>query len=1100
MSFHLYTGNKLERLAELFQEKIYRVPKGTVPADWLVPELVVTQTKGVADWLKLELAKDSISVNLHFSFVNKFIEAVLSFCDKPAESVKKDFTGGVLYHLNNRNRNFNRLNREDMTWDIFRLLKEPGRWPAAEQYFTVNGSYDDLRCFQLSEKLAELYDQYQIYHGEQLDKWKQGDTAGWHGALYRELAAGQKSVVDYFREFAEKAETLPETGERITVFGVSAMPESYFSFFLALSRICEVHFFYLDPSDDLWESNLTKRQAKHLAERLHDSSIREQGNPLLSSLGIQGKNFNRLIASLPDTEEIDKTYDFEFEEFPDDCMLHRLQNHILSNDIGKDCNEKCKTDPEDKSIVIHNCHTPLREVEVLHDQLLDLLSRNGSVQPRNIIVMAPDIAGYEPYIRAVFGSGDLKNHYALCDRAIRDVNQTAAAFLKILSFSRSMFKVTEVFELLEYSCLKVRQVLSDSALEKIRDCIQKTGIRWGIDGEHRKDVCGVSFPEYSWKQGLDRLLLGYAVLQDEDMQLESDILSCDAVEGGGAVELGEFIRFVKQLFQVREILRGEHSLAEWCGDPAVPGSGLIPGVLDTFFQTMDYSFSQGRQAVGSAVSELALRAKMQGGCRISFDLLQYLLESRLGGLDASQPFLRGKITFCSLMPMRSIPMDVVAILGLNDGEFPRKNFTSEFNVVPKDKTKIDRSPVLEDRFMFLESILAARKNLLLFYQGRSGKDNGLRPPAVPLGEVMEYIRSAFCGSAVENLEVKHKLQAFDPEYFYEDRQGLFSFSQQNREAAKRLKNYTPDHEELPESIRLRRELESMSLPSCPVPEELELSRLENFFLSPQTVFLRHNADLATEKNTEAELADEEPVEPDSLESWCLRQELADWILSGRKAEEQYQIMRKTSRLPAGSGGYEYFHRLEQELDFLTPEIRDAVRTAEMTHLRAEILPGCVVTADLPLTGGNTFYYWRAAKFNAKDAIRWYLRFLLLAACRPDAVSKAYCMHEQTERKALGGISGEEAERRLAELLELYLQGHSRPLKFFPETSFSYAVTGKLVKTSFYDSFRNLGDYTKKPVSMLFHPSDFDDDEFKEEFSMLANTVFREFCKADEVET
>ncbi len=1168
MSFDLYSSNKLEELAELYRKKIHNTGHTADAAQMIVPEIVITQTKGVADWLKLELAKNSIAANIEFLFVQKFIDAVLKTVLAEGHDAQ-EYTGNFVQQLlraiePGSGSSFNPLNREDMTWDIFQYLSdEKHRAHEVKIYLEAGGASGDLRRYQLSEKLAELYDQYQIYHSKQLEKWKKETPAEWQGRLYRDLFGKRKSIADYFEDFAKKATCLPKTNARITVFGVSAMPESYFKFFRNLAKICDVHFFYLNPCEDYWSDILTAPQAATLQKRhpRERKYFEKNGNQLLASLGVQARNFYCLRAELYGEGDDE---DEHFVDYSGDNMLAILQNDVLKNhDLGQlQENEqscaKIPVDADDRSITVHNCHTPLREVEVLCDQLKDLFSKDKELQPRDVIVMAPDITKYEPYIRAVFGdfgqdenkaadSGYRKKYYALCDRSIKTTNETAAAFLGILNLCKGKFTSTEVFELLEYPCLNIRRKISDNALAKIRQYVIDTGIRWGVDGAHREDVSEVNFDEYSWEHGINRMLLGYAVYPDDDSALTADIMAADTAEGQNAAELGEFIAFIHNLFQIRNELQGEQNLSEWCR--------RLTGILDTLFCNND-DYLKENTKVWELIEKLASRAE-QAEQKISFDLLLYLLEKNLGDKNASEPFLRGKITFCSMMPMRSIPMKAVAILGMNDGEFPRRNFTSEFDVTPPDETLVGCSPNQEDRFMFLEAILSARQNLLLFYQGRDSEDNSVKPPAVPLGELMDQLRLTFdlsrkdeYGNEHDMLETMHKLQAFDPDYFRQSsgqepvsdtvltdlqlfenaaqkqaaksentRQKLFSYSEQNCNAAKVLAGKKTKKNS---AAGLRKELTDMLKRNqgnmgFALPETLPLAELESFFKAPQEKFLAYNADLFLKEYSQAELQDEEPVELDHLTGYNLRQELAEWILAGEETETKRFMFQKSNRLPVGEIGTKAFNNLEKELDFLTDEIRERINSCikETLSVEIELSDGtkCTLTAELPLAeDGTTYYYWRAADFTAKDAVSFYLRHLLFSAAKENTVV-ASCAYFKNKPPAMPAIDHITAKEYLGELLDLYQQGHKEPLCIFTKASYEYATAKKPAQEEIPDNESELqsarqkfcsksragdketGDYINdKAVAMLFEPEDFDDPSFADTFKAQAGILHRAYWK------
>lgn len=1078
MGFYLYTGNKLEKLAELFREQVYA--RQADETAWLTPETVVIQTQGMGAWLKLELAKSApLAANLNFPFLNKFIESVL-------EKAFPDFHESLRY-----------LSKEVMAWRIFHIFSDhPETFPELNGYFSRDTGEQDLKKYQLAVKVAGLFDQYQIYHGDMLGNWRRNGGNGWQERLYLELAESRKSIDRYFNDFLSLT-SIPEDAapKRISVFGISTMAPVFLQFFVKLAEFRDVHFFYLNPCSGYWSEILSSRQAGSLSRKtgVERESLMD-GNPLLASMGTQGRDFFRLMMELPELNVTQETACFEPFREDSYTMLTALQQDILDNTvrgrgIKNDFAEPpLPVTPDDRSVTVHNCHSPLREVEVLHDRLMALL-QDRSIQPHDIIVMAPDISVYEPYVNAVFGTGALRNCYAFSDRSIRNSNRTAAVFLSLLKLWKSKYEVSAVFDLLEHPAIRRKWNLETADLSRLRQWTAQAGIRWGINAENREELCSVGFEEYSWEQGLDRLLLGYAVLREETEQGHEEIISLDAAEGGDAEILGAFIQFAQALFSLRERFGGKRTLAGWCE--------LLNGILDEFFLN-DNDFYLELAAIRSTLDRFANYAnQLDLPETLSPELILHLLENGFGELNASEPFLRGKITFCSLVPMRSIPMKIVAILGLNDGAFPRRDVTLGFNLITREMRRLDRSPNQEDRYLFLESILAARERLLFFYQGRNSRGDDEFPPAVPLGELIDCLLSAF---EIDRkfIETDHKLQAFDFDYFNGKDPEKYSFSESGFKAAKALAEAIRGIEEPP---RLLDRLKPCEAP--PLPESLPLRELEDFFCAPQAYYLKNMAGLYLREELSAvpgEQEDDEPLALEGLDAYKLGQDVGRWTQAGIPPEEQYHILSRTNRLPVSSLGRKTFRAALEKIRLLPETWQKYLQSAEPVPLKIRLCQ-TEITGEIPLApDGLTHSYCRYANFNGGDAVRWYLRHLLLAACR--GVNARSFAWDQKDRRTLllSGMEEAEASKRLMELLELYREGQSRILPFFKEAAFAYAShdgNPDLARKAFYTVVPqqgiSIGDCANdKAVALLFTPSDFDSPEFTAEFAALARTVFRPF--------
>jgi len=62
--------------------------------------------------------------------------------------------------------------------------------------------------------------------------------------------------------------------------------------------------------------------------------------------------------------------------------------------------ERALLDPEDRNLQVHACHGRARQVEVVRDAILCLLADDPTLEPRDIVVMCPDIEVFAPLIHA----------------------------------------------------------------------------------------------------------------------------------------------------------------------------------------------------------------------------------------------------------------------------------------------------------------------------------------------------------------------------------------------------------------------------------------------------------------------------------------------------------------------------------------------------------------------------------------------------------------------------------------------------------------------------------------------------------------------------
>jgi exodeoxyribonuclease V gamma subunit len=274
------------------------------------------------------------------------------------------------------------------------------------------------------------------------------------------------------------------------------LPRLYLDILQTLAGYIEIHLFLLEPTDQWWheivsakeEARIRKRQPKLTAAELH----LEPGNPLLASMGTLGREFLGLVTELdPATENK------QFDSPNDTTTLSRVQRDIFL------LQNQAATRPvatEDRSIQFHSCHSPMRELEVLHDQLLAIFAEDRSLEARDVVVMMPEIASYAPYIEAVFDTPEtekLRIPFTIADRSPRAENNLVDTFLAILELSESRYHASSVLHILESPAVLRRFQLAEADLETIRSWIEKAAIRWGIDASHRENfVLPSVFPEY----------------------------------------------------------------------------------------------------------------------------------------------------------------------------------------------------------------------------------------------------------------------------------------------------------------------------------------------------------------------------------------------------------------------------------------------------------------------------------------------------------------------------------------------------------------------------------------------------------------------------
>ncbi len=531
----LFSSNRLEALVEKLAE-IFRKPLSSP----LHKEIVVVQSKGMERWVSMELARRfGICANFWFPFPNALLDEMCSrvLGEQPEPS---PFDPSIL------------------AWKILRVLPECIQQPAFELLRNyLHGDQLELKRFQLAQRIAYLFDQYLVFRPDMMLAWDHGEHHGdgWQPLLWRQLArdcsvphrAGlHQTFIERLHQGNLDAARLPE---RITVFGISALPPFHLEVLAALADHIEVNLFLMNPCREYWADIRSEREMARIVARaagtgaLPEELHLETGNSLLAGMGALGRDFFQLVHGV-----VEQNQDL-FLEPGEDALLSCLQADILHL-VERTRTERRQISPGDRSIMVHSCHSPMREVEVLYDHLLVLFEEDRELNPRDVLVMTPDINAYAPYIHAVFAAPEeprLRISYSIADRSIRREGHIGEALLAILDLPDSRFEASRILNVLEMEPVRRRLALGDDDLERIRGWVTATRIRWGKDEAHRERLGFGAFPQNTWKAGLQRLLLGYA-MPGYGERTFAGILPYDDIEGSDATVLGTFVQFCQDLF------------------------------------------------------------------------------------------------------------------------------------------------------------------------------------------------------------------------------------------------------------------------------------------------------------------------------------------------------------------------------------------------------------------------------------------------------------------------------------------------------------------------------------------------------------------------
>jgi exodeoxyribonuclease V gamma subunit len=1049
MTLNLYTSNRMEVLVHSLAGAL-RQPLTSA----FTQEVIVVQSRGMQRWLSMELAKRfGVWANGHYPFPNAMVQELFGmlFSEKPDTTL---------------------FSPEVMSWRIMRLLPElleSEPFGMLRRYLTEDT--DGLKLFQLSEKIADTFDQYTLYRPEMLSRWEAGATGPsgeeWQPVLWRRLAEGEgmhrgKLKERFCRELGPTSPGVEDFPERITIFGISYLPKFHLDMLSAVAGVTEVNIFLLSPTREYWGDILSRKTINRLPEE--ERALRTEGNPLLASLGRIGRDFSDMIIDMSDSALHQEE---RYGEPGAACLLHALQSDILNLSGTGEEGEPHQLDPADRSLRIHSCHSPLREVEVLFDNILALFEEIPGLTPIDIVVMAPEIESYSPYISAVFGAGGNGVHlpYTIADRKTMHEGEIASALLKLLALPGSRLAASELFDLLASPPVSRRFSLDNEELDLVRGWIERTGIRWGMDELDRTARNLPSYRENSWKAGLDRLLLGYAM--PDDNILYNGILPFDDIAASGADTLGKFADFIMAVERFVKSMERPCTLEEW--------RTRFQAMLDGFIFPSD---SSGREF--SAIAELAEKigetaAKADYTGLVTPAVFISWLRARLEQQEQGLGFMTGGITFCAMLPMRSIPFRVVALIGMNDSAFPRQSRAPGFDLIAREPQKGDRSLRNEDRYLFLESILSARDVLYMSYTGQSIRDNSELPPSVLVSELLDAARRGFSvpeGETVDQyLLVPHRLQPFNRAY-YEKNSLLFSYSAENYRAI------------VEKDLSAGAARPFMSAPLDDPPEEwktVPLLQLIRFYDNPAAFFLEQRLGIRIEAMVDP-LEDREPFAVEGLELYGMKQELLELVLQGGEALDMLPLFRGRGMLPPARHGELLFGKvLDDVREFAAAVQVKTAGTGALAPLDIDVrLGGFRLTGRLAKVWPQGLLHYRCAKLKMKDRMRAWIEHIVLNTVNHPGYPKQTCLVMADDELRFSPLS--DSSLQLERLLSRYWQGLSMPLRFFPRSSMAYAEKENIEAARREwrdDTFNNLpGEGSDPAIQRCFGSGDPFDDEFR----------------------
>jgi exodeoxyribonuclease V gamma subunit len=895
--------------------------------------------------------------------------------------------------------------------------------------------------------LARLVDTYAANRPAMIRDWYRGDDtdgAGsrlpddltWQAELWRRLrsdigtpspAERQPAALDRLRESPQSVDLPP----RLSVFGATRLTAAQLDVLHALADGRDVHLWIPHPSPALWHSLAAIDTDATPIRRRSDPSLDRPRNPLLASLG---RDVRELQLRLTRVAHTDVLHDVESSAT---TLLHRLQHTVATDEPTTASPAQLVHDVGDESFRVHACHGRARQVEVLREVLVGLLEADDTLEPRDVIVMCPDVETYAPLISATFGLDDddadrhpgHKLRVRLADRSLRQTNSLLAALATVLDLAGRRITASEVLDLAASPPVRRRFRFDDDDLDRLRDWVANANIRWGIDAEHRRPWALDRLPQNTWRAGLDRILLGVAMSED-DLRYVGTCLPLDDVDSSDIDLAGRFTELVERVARAVDAMAGDHPLDHWIA--------VLGRTLDELTATSDADAWQRSQVDGElATIATAGRDRIAAGTLGITDIAT-LLADEFAGRPTRANFRTGSLTVCSMVPMRSVPHRIVCLLGLDDGAFPRTTAVDGDDVLARDPCIGERDRRSEDRQLLLDAVMAACETLVVVYSGADPRTNARRPPAVPVGELLDAVRRiATTGDPSEDIldrvTTRHPLQPFDARNFTTGALvpgRPFSFDRHSLFAAEEA-----GHERVPPGPLAPTPL------AVPASDDIALTQLVAFLEHPVKAFLRQRLDVSV-LGDEPEIADALTVTLDGLQQWAVGDHLLAARLRGATAATAGDAEWRRGNLPPGTFGRHALLVVEPRVESLV--IASAPwREGDARQVDVDAgVGGRRVTGTVSGVRGDCIVRVEYSRLAPKHRLRAWAQLVALTVTHPErswiAVTIGRGTGDDAAGSTLGPVDPTDAGRHLAELIDLRDRGLRQPLPLVVKTSHDYA--------------------------------------------------------------
>ena len=962
-------------------------------------QLVITQTDGINNWLRQQLAiKVGIGANLQFIKMNDVLQMLYYWTCPDAPIL---------------------IDKDRMTWAIFVELKEVTfceTFPTIAAYYKNNESHRAA----LAAEMADLFDQYQIYRHEKIAEWKkneekENDTVEWQVYLWKKMKnrLGNECLdrLDVSNMLLEKMKDesakkiIKERLPCLRFFGLAIVTPYYLELFRELSKIIDVKFYLLNPCpEELWIDDVSDRKIAQLRNRFDLLEHRNAGNELLINWSKVLRDSYKLLLEHNDYVNQYEVLDNPAQGYPAKTLLQNIQQEIQgneNNDMRKEI-EECFL--QDDSIQINGCYTLAREVEVLYNYLIDVFKDDITFGARDVLVMVSDIDKYAPFIRAVFDNAPLELPYSIADESVVHGNTLFKALRDILSVNPETFKSEEVLSLLDSPFIRKRFGFRD--ISSVRQAVREAGIFFGMESLANEETEAWMV---NWDYGLEKIIYGLCMSGEEEFNGGSHPLyPLDTAEGGAMgdrVRLYHFIQILKEILVDRNQSR---SLAGWSEYLGVIMKEMIMDDKDDEEDFIRFA---------SLMENITEMNEVMSGEEISYQTFKQIFLVRLEQERRTNKFAGKGINFCSMVPMRSVPYKIIALLGMDFDKFPRQDSALSFSLIGKETRAGDRSVRENDKHLFLDTILAARNKLYISYLACNVQKGTDQPPSTLVDELLDYIAlKTPDATSFKKAKIRiHPLHLFSTKYS----------NPENRLPANYLGNTLLNGKPFINQTEGTKDFLKIN--------DIQLDQLAAFFKHPVKYYF--NKRLGVYYRDEEERLDEsELFELDFLQQWQVKDELMRTSLN---LQEYIDRKKKSGQLPLANMG-----NMQEEIRSFQKKLEELKNNQPPTSIPINYKKEDVVISGNLTVYGNKYIYCALTSSALRQIMDPWIHYLV-AIAQDNSLPMEFVFVFKVEKEPFvfnipsGEITREIAREHLNFMIDSFIDGQQKLFPFYPPFGYYY---------------------------------------------------------------